>query len=228
MLNFASIELDTIGIITIATISVIVIALILIGIYGKNRIANTKSVTYGAICVSLAFTLSFVKIEMAFGGSITIASMLPLIIYTLIFGWYNGIIIGVIYGLLQFLQAAWFLTPVQFILDYITAFGAVAIVGVFAARPITVKNFIMGACSFYALRFVSHLLAGIIFYSTPDMRAAVLPIFGDTANLSAFVYSFLYNIIYMLPEALIGIAAGWLILKNKQMAKTINGINVTN
>lgn len=222
MLNFIKLELDTAGIITVVTILAIVIALLAVGLFGKKRISGTKSITYGAICVSLSFTLSFINVSMAYGGSITVASMLPLIIYTLMFGWYNGLIVGVVYGLLQFIQHPHFLTPVQFMLDYIIAFGTVTVVGIFFKNSNLTKSFVLGACCFYFLRFISHLLAGIIFYSTPDMKMPTLPIFGDTDGMSAFIYSFLYNIIYMLPEAIIGIGVGLLVVKNKNASNAIN------
>ena len=73
-----------------------------------------------------------------------------------------------------------------------------------------------GAVLFSILRLAFHIGAGIIWFYQPDGVVGTLPIFGDTVGMSAFVYSFLYNAIYMVPETIILLAALWYLVASKQ------------
>ncbi|MGN1096801.1 MAG: energy-coupled thiamine transporter ThiT, partial [Christensenellales bacterium] len=108
---------------------IIVAAIVLLAIFcGKKEDArlHTKSIVYASLSIALSFALSYVRFfEMPSGGSITLASILPLMIYSYMFGIRRGIVAGVIYGFLQFIQAPWLYHPVQFLLDYPIAFSAI-------------------------------------------------------------------------------------------------------
>ena len=66
---------------------------------------NTKRLVYGALCIALSFALSYVKLfSMPMGGSITLCSMLPLMLYAYRFGTPAGLLAGLAYGLLQLIQ----------------------------------------------------------------------------------------------------------------------------
>ena len=79
---------------------------------------STRSITFAAVCIAMSFALSYLKIvEMPQGGSITIASLLPLMVYSYMFGTKKGVFAGMIYGLLQAFQDTYILHPAQFLLD---------------------------------------------------------------------------------------------------------------
>lgn len=145
---------------------------------------TTRQLVFGALCIAVAFALSFFKFfEMPNGGSITPASMLPIMIFAYVYGTPKGLIVGLAYGLLQMLQSLYVVHWVQFILDYMLAFMAISLAGLFK------KNILPGIIAAGASRFVFAFLSGFVF-------------FGQYApeGQSAFAYSLSYNIGYMGPE----------------------------
>ncbi|MDF2596263.1 MAG: thiT, partial [Clostridia bacterium] len=75
---------------------------------------TTKKLVYGGMCIAIAFILSYIRLyKMPQGGSITLASMFPVILYAMVFGPIPGIIAGVAYGFLQLIQDAWVLNWAQ-------------------------------------------------------------------------------------------------------------------
>ncbi|MEG2453775.1 MAG: energy-coupled thiamine transporter ThiT, partial [Clostridia bacterium] len=94
------------------------IAVIALACGKKSDADNTRSIVYASICIAMSFALSYLRLfELPSGGSITFASLLPLMIYSYKFGIRKGVQAGIIYGVLQFIQAPWFYHPVQFLLD---------------------------------------------------------------------------------------------------------------
>lgn len=147
---------------------------------------NTRSIVYASVCIAMSFALSYVRfLELPQGGSITLASLLPLMIYSYLFGIRKGVLAGIIYGFLQFIQAPWFYHPVQFLLDYPIAFGAIGLSGLFHELKLfenkKVVQFLLGALVSVLLRYFSHVISGIFVFGT-----------GDN-NYSDVAWSFLYN-----------------------------------
>lgn len=192
--------IDTVKLITIIAISLLTIALIFLST--KKTIMDTRSLVFAAICIALSFSLSFIKFPLPFlnyGGSITLASFVPLLIYSYFYGPAKGLMAGIVYGLLQFIQEPYYLTPIQFILDYILAFGAIAFAGVFKKTFKSEKaSVITGAVVVGLARLCMHILAGIIFFNA----GFVYPEFPQD---SAFLYSTVYNLIYIVPDLLIAL-----------------------
>lgn len=57
--------------------------------------------------------------------------MLPLMLFSYMFGIRKGIIVGAIYGVLQAIQDPWIIHPAQFFLDYPIAFAMTGLAGIF-------------------------------------------------------------------------------------------------
>ena len=73
--------------------------------FNKDSENNAKYVTYAGVCIATSYALSFVKfLQMPQGGSITLASMLPLMLFAYKFGTKKGVLAGFVYGLLQLIQ----------------------------------------------------------------------------------------------------------------------------
>jgi thiamine transporter len=152
----------------------IIIAAIAVGITGiiiyrrksvKKSDKLTKSqwtvreLTTASLCIAAAFLLSFIKIfSMPMGGSITPASMLPIMAFAYIYGTKKGLIVGLCYSILQFVQEPFFLTPVQFLLDYTGAFTLLALAG------LAKKNIIPGILYGCAARFLCQFTSGVVFF----------------------------------------------------------------
>lgn len=158
----------------------------------------------GGICLGLSYVLSLVRLfKMPQGGSVTPASMLPIIFFCLCFGAKRGFIVTVAYGLLQMIGGDLYY-PIQVILDYPVAFGAIGVAGFFAAsasKRIQVRNPIkrlklipfwrIGVAVFFAfvLRCFFHVLSGVIFFSE------------YAGEQNPWIYSILYNGTFLLVEA---------------------------
>ena len=68
---------------------------------------TSKTLAFGGMCVALSFILSYIKLfEMPQGGSITLVSMLPVILFAFVCGPTAGIIAGLAYGLAKDAPAA--------------------------------------------------------------------------------------------------------------------------
>ena len=181
---------ELMALISIIAIAVLLVALVVVCVCNKK--ADTRSLVYAAVCIATSFALSFLKVTpVTYGGSITLASFVPLLIYAYAYGPVRGLIAGLIFGILQFIQSPYLLTPMTFILDYLLAFAAIALMGF---GPKLLKNkmgaVLLGCGLVYIARFVMHLVSGILYFNL-DAVWAELP-----AN-SAFLYSFLYQCCYL-------------------------------
>jgi len=176
----------------IALVGIVLLAAILF-IISRQKM-STRTLAVGAISIAVAYILSFITLyKMPYGGSVTPASMLPLIAFAWVFGAPAGIIAGIAYGLLQMTQGLYFMHPVQFLFDYILPFAMLGFAGFFKGKNLLLAILVAGT-----LRFLCHFLAGAVFWG---MYAA--------EGQSPWMYSLLYNGTYMLPEIIVcmGVAA---------------------
>lgn len=175
---------------------------------------DTKSVTYAGVCIAMSFALSYLRIvKLPQNGSITVASMLPLMLYSYIFGTKKGVFAGGIYGLLQALQDPFIIHPAQFLLDYPLAFACIGLAGIFACNAKLEKlpqlQFALGAVVAGIGRFLMHFLAGAFAFSA----------FAGDQN--PFVYSFVYQLGYVFPDVAIVIVMGVLAFSSKSFTKFV-------
>ena len=95
----------------------------------------TTKLTTCAMAVALATVLSMLKLyHFPFGGSVTCFSMLVICLPGYWFGLGAGLLTGVAYGLLQLLIDPYILFPLQLVVDYLLAFGALGLSGIFSPR----------------------------------------------------------------------------------------------
>ncbi len=163
---------------------------------------KTKALVESAILVAIGTVLSLFKIaELPYGGSVTIASMLPVILISYRHGLGWGLGSGFVYGALQQLLGLknlsyfsdWKSVIAVILLDYIIAFTVIGLGGVFRK---TIKNqglsLAAGGFLISVLRYICHVVAG----------ATVWAGLSIPTN-AALVYSFAYNATYMLPETIV-------------------------
>jgi len=96
---------------------------------------TTRDLTYGAACLALAFALSWAGVRLPNGGTITIASLVPIFIYCYYFGLRKGMVVTTAYTLLQFLQFPNIVSPWSAFFDYILPYFSLCVAGVFCYRP---------------------------------------------------------------------------------------------
>jgi thiamine transporter len=152
---------------------------------------NPKVLAEMAIFTALATALSFIVVyTLPQGGSITAASMVPIIWLALRRGPKVGIAAGVLYGLIQFAVLP-FIAPesyavIQVLLDYPLAFGVLGLAGFLKKYPVS------GAVVGISGRFIMHFISGVFFWAIVE-----------DPNLNPWVYSAVYNGSYLLPELVI-------------------------
>ncbi len=155
---------------------------------------TTKKLVYGGMCIALSFILSYIRLyKMPQGGSITLASMFPIILYSMVFGPVAGIVVGIADGFLHLMQDAWVLNWIQLIFDYPLAFGFLGLSGIApkSIKSIQVRTILAVSIALLG-RGTMHFLSGIIFFKNfaPE-------------GISPVVYSLGYNASYILPELII-------------------------
>lgn len=179
----------------------------------KRKMSDTRSIVYGAISIALSFALSYAKLfKLPQGGSVTFASILPLMIYCCMFGTRRGLIVCAIYGVLQALQDPFIIHPMQFLLDYPLAFGLIGVSGIFMEKGVfkdkKVVAFLLGGVLAVVLRYACHVCSGVF-------------AFADYADLdkydTAIAYSMAYNS-FAFVDMLIALVAGSTLFASKSFA----------
>lgn len=154
-----------------------------------------KKLAFSAMCIALAtVTANFASFHLPFGGSVTLFSMLLISLPGYWFGPVIGLCCGVAHGTIQFLSNPYVVHPLQVILDYFLAFGALGLSGFFHNK----KNGLIKGYSIGVLgRLFFSVLSGIIFYTE------YVGNFGG--NMAAIWAGIVYNLSYMVPEYVITI-----------------------
>lgn len=166
----------------------------------KNK--KTLALVECAVMIALATVLSIVKIaEMPYGGSITLASMLPIAIIAYRRGTGRGLASGFVFAVIQQLLGlknltyftSWQSILAIIILDYAVAFTVIGLAGVFRKA---VKNqavaLTLGCILVSVLRYICHVISGATVWAGLSIPTQ-----------AALSYSFIYNATYMLPECII-------------------------
>lgn len=164
---------------------------------------NTRRLTESAIMIALAAVLSLIPLfQLPQGGTITPASMVPIILISLKYDVKWAMITSVAYAGIQMLIGFYAPPTPNFInfvlvilLDYVVAFGVLGLAGTFARmfrHP--VAKIIGGTAIVISLRFLSHFASGIIIWSS-----------YAPPGQPVWLYSLLYNGSYMLGELIVSI-----------------------
>ena len=165
----------------------------------KNKVL---ALTECGVMVALATVLSLIQLaSLPAGGSITLASMLPIVVVAYRHGPIWGVGSALVASLMQMLlglSAFSYVTTWQSVLavallDYVFAFAVYGLAGIYR-KSLKKQNlaFIAGALTAGVLRYVCHVISGATVWaglSIPDS--------------AALLYSLSYNATYMIPDTLI-------------------------
>ena len=144
---------------------------------------TARMLANAALCLALAFVLSYIKLfDLPQGGAVTAASLLPIVAFAYSYGLAPGLVVGVAYGLLQMIQDPWIVTPVQAILDYPLAFACIALAAVARKLPDS-WGWLAGMALAAVGRFVCHTFTGVVFFAE----------YAEGTGMTPFVYSVSYN-----------------------------------
>lgn len=198
---------ETVKWVSIGGVIVLLAVIALIAFFSQGKSATAKELAFAGVCVATSFTLAILKVSpILYGGSITLASFVPIMIYAYAFGPTKGFIVGLIHGLLNFIEDPYILTPATFVFDYLLAFMSVGVMGFFgkiARKERGILPIVLGAACVFTLRFIFHLLSGMIFFSMDSVWVS----FPEWATANAFIYSLIYQLVYIPADAIIATAA---------------------
>ncbi len=163
---------------------------------------RTKTLAECALMVAFATVLSIVPLaQLPYGGSITVASMLPIVLISyrrgLAWGTGAGLVFGVIQQLLGLSNLSYFTTWQSILaiilLDYLVAFGVVGLGGAFRKYIKTPRYaLLLGAVLVSLLRYLCHVVSGATVWAGLSIPTE-----------AALAYSLAYNATYMIPEGLV-------------------------
>lgn len=167
---------------------------------------TTVRLTESAVMLAAAFVLSLIPVvSMPFGGTVTLASMLPILVIAYRHGTPWGLLVGFAGSLLQLLTGLNNLSYATsagaavaiVMLDYIVAFTVLGLGGIFRKTTQSQTTaLVAGAVLCCALRYVCHVISGCTVWAGVSIP--------DTQGL---LYSLSYNAAYMVPETIITVAA---------------------
>lgn len=187
-------KLTTAGIVAVIVIMIALIALAVILRPKKDESkvkTSVKQLAFSGVAMALALVTSefLPTISMPMGGSVTIFSMLFVVLIGYWYGLKAGLMSACAYGLLQFVIDPKFYSVPQLIVDYLLAFGALGLSGIFSEKKWGLS---LGYLTGVIGRYVFAVISGFIFfgYYAPEGTAPI-------------VYSLGYNASYILPEAVI-------------------------
>ena len=190
---------------------------------------KSRKIVLSAMLIAIAVVLSYIQpFQLPFGGGITLASMMPVVLIAFIFGTKWGLFSAFVYSILQivtgFNTVAAFFMPgdsqmnilsaiLVCIIDYILAYTVLGFGGIFKGK---IKNntaaVTAGAVTSLLLRYLMHIISGAIFFGTwaewfftqegfYAIGAKIMESFS--ASSLSVIYSVFYNGLYMIPEIII-------------------------
>lgn len=204
-----------------------------------NRTAQqTQRLTTSAVLLALAMVLAMVCalipfLNLPFGGGFTVASMLPVVIISYMYGMKWGFFSAAIYSVIQIVMdlylgkgstlLALFMPNSEdfmgigaaiaiLIIDYLVAYTLLGFGGAFRKMKNKTLALTLGVVLALSLRYLAHIVSGYIFYGawaewffTQENFYAIGGWILDTFSGKglAIVYSIFYNGLYMIPEIII-------------------------
>jgi thiamine transporter len=168
----------------------------------SNRRAALLRIAEGGVMLCLATVLSVFKLaDLPYGGSITLASLFPIMLLSFRHGTGFGLFCGLVYGVIQQLLglntlsyfSTWYSIVAIILLDYLLAFAAAGLGGIFKNK---IKNkglaLLLGGFTVCLVRYLCHVISGCTVWAGMSIPTG-----------GALVYSLIYNATYMIPETVI-------------------------
>lgn len=178
---------------------------------------STRVMAEGAMMIAVATVLSMIKIiEMPFGGSVTLFSMLPIVLMSYRHGTKWGLMTAFAHSILQLIMgiknvgycATLGAQIACILLDYVIAFSVLGLASFFSHG---LKNRTAGVCvgttAVCCLRFVCHFLSGVFLWGSYKEY------YDWAADMPTWLYSIVYNGNYMLLETIITVLGALILVR---------------
>ena len=193
---------------------------------------STVRLVESALLIAIAAVLEFISkalgLELPFGGTITLASMFPIVLIAYKYGTKWGLLSGFTYSLVQMLLGAKTVSAMFLpgndqmvlwqaicicLLDYVLAYTLLGLGGIFKGKfKKPAAELALGAFVALLLRYLVHIVSGAIFYGAyaewfftqEGFYSIGEKILGTFSGSSlAIAYSIFYNGLYMVPEIIL-------------------------
>ncbi len=195
------------------------------------------------ICAQIPF------LHLPFGGGFTVGSMLPIVLIAYMYGTRWGLFASFTYSVIQvlldlmlgvsgstvmalfmpnsedfmgYMAAVWIV-----LLDYLVAYTVLGLGGLFRNRFSKGTALCLGSIAALSLRYVSHILSGFIFYnawaewffSQEGFKLGAWVLERISGAALSWLYSIVYNGLYMIPEIILTAAVALVIARIPQIKK---------
>ena len=209
----------------------------------------TESAMLIAIAIVLELVSKMFIPEMPFGGQVTLVSMLPVVLISYRHGVRWGLVAGLGYAMIEMLLGARTVAAafqpgyfgdgtmilnalIMCVLDYLAAFTVLGLGGMFRSR---IQNpgaaLCCGGVVALTARYACHVLSGYILFSGwaewfftqdgfPAWGAALVESLSPAAL--GWVYSLVYNGMYLIPEIILTAAAALLLGRVKAIVTKVS------
>ena len=184
---------------------------------------HTGKLTVCAMMVALATILSTIKLDVIFGGGVTLFSMVPILALGVLFGLRWGFGAAFVYSILQlllgldnvmYLQNFWSNTSVALV-DYILPYTALGVAGFFRlsreeGRGSASTKLSIAVALGCTLRFLCHWFSGMVVWNdltSTEVSTFEFPWGSVWDNLGVIAYSAVYNGWYMIIELVLTMMA---------------------
>ena len=150
------------------------------------RLSVSMAASSGLMLAMAVILTAFPFYRMPNGGSVTLGGMLPLFFISFAYGPEVGMLAGFAYSLMNLVMAPYIQHPVQVLFDYPLPFMALGLAGCFP------RHHMAGITAAVAVRLFFHFLSGVVFFGS-----------YAPAGTSIYLYSFVTNLTYLLPNLVI-------------------------
>ena len=150
------------------------------------RLSVSMAASSGLMLAMAVILTAFPFYRMPNGGSVTLGGMLPLFFISFAYGPEVRMLAGFAYSLMNLVMAPYILHPVQVLFDYPLPFMALGLAGCFP------RHHMAGITAAVAVRLFFHFLSGVVFFGS-----------YAPAGTSIYLYSFVTNLTYLLPNLVI-------------------------
>ena len=209
----------------------------------------TESAMLLAMAIVLELVSKMFIPEMPFGGQVTLVSMLPVVLVSYRHGVKWGLVTGVAYAALEMalgaktVSAAFqpgyfgdgtmlFKALIMCALDYLAAFTALGLGGAFRNRfEKSGAALCCGSVLALSVRYVCHIASGYILFAGwaewfftqegfPAWGASLVE--SLSPGMLGFVYSLVYNGMYMVPEILLTAVVAVILSRNRSIVRKVS------
>ena len=185
--------------------------------------------TVTAVFLALSTVLSTQTVwKMPFGGSITPLSMVPVCLISVFYGVKYAVLPCLLYGAAQvFLGGVfgWGFSPSALIacilIDYIAAYGMLCFAGILRKKK---YGMVLGVAVACILRLVCHIVSGVVIFDSLVKLSFLSEDLYNRVHQNMFLYSLVYNCVYMLPETVFTCIGVFLLSKSSAIKRLVKSI----